>query len=346
MCSFPARRCSVRNQCLRRQLRAMLDVDPDSWKPPEENAHLWLAEVMGSVVDYNFKKSPKTNDAVLEARTTVLELVIDYLVAGRRRRRRGGGRDCADDPAQRAMDFFPKKEKGERKLKTKTKKMTPKGSAESARQDAERQRQNAKIAVETSARWAVGVWGWMVSSAGVGAGGASEHRWVRRETPALVRARLLVASLLAEVVETCGLPVGESCGAILEQMISFAGVPANAPKEIGKSERNGREPAEGPGVYAIAAAPGAEEEGCRGLGAAARGGLVRALLGRPFCAELARVLRDDLVGDPPRGDVKEVDRLRALLSRVLKRAESGANALLFPRCEQGGGAGFGSLVHV
>ncbi len=285
----------------------MLDVDPDSWKPPEENAHLWLAEVMNGIVGYR-NESPKTNDAVLEAHTTVLEVVVDYLVADRRRR---GGGGCADDLAPRVMAFFPKEEKGKRKPK-----MT---------EDFEGKRQHAKIAVETSARWAVDLWGWTVSSAGAGAGEVPKRR---RETPALVRARLLAARLLAEVVETCGLPEGESCAAILEQMNSFAGVVS---KEIEDSRRDGRAAAKGAGDDAAAAAvPGAVGEGCRGLGAAARGGLVRALLGRPFCAELARVLCAELPPPkmPPPKNFTEVDRLRARLERVLGRAQGGADALL------------------
>eukprot|EP00903_Cladosiphon_okamuranus_P015362 g14188.t1 len=369
-------RCSVRNELLRRQLRAMLDVDPDCWEPPVDDAPTWLEEVMRGMITGKTSASSavppkhageearagaearaeaearaaKEAPAAVEARTIVLEVVVDYL-AGDRRKHCGtplrmpppvqGGPSPTSTSAMsvsaaRVMQFFPQKERAppRRNLKESTR---AKKNAELARRDAQR-------AVETSAGWAVAMWdstlaAWDDAGAGAGAGTGAAQNWRRRrrrrpqDSPAVARARLVTTRFLAEVVEVCGLPVRDACVAIRNQMDSFAGVPGVAPVVASTESAEHRQRA-ATDAAGGAAAPGARDTGCLGLGAAGRGGLVRAVLGRSFCPELARVLRDDLdgAGDcSPGAHVGEVGRLRALLSRVLRKAEggSGTGLLLF-----------------
>lgn len=322
----------------------MLDVDSGCWEPPDiVDVPGWLEEVMLGVTTGKSSKRPKDppSYAVMEARTIVLEVVVDYLVAGRRELSSIPPPPLQDRPgptaavSTRALQFFPQKEKG--KPRKTWKKSTQ------LQKEAELALLDTRNAVETSAAWAVGVWGLAVEvtdgeagagtgeGAGAGAPQNGRRRRRRRESPALIRARLLATRLLAEVVETCGLPVHEACEAIRDQMNSFSGAPGVAVAGAGaaKGGAGPREPAAAAAAGRAAAlgAAGAQEAGCRGLGAAARGGLVRALLGRPFCPELARVLREDLgvAGDGyTREDAGGVGRLRALLSRVLQRAQGGA----------------------
>lgn len=324
----------------------MLDVDPECWNPRDEDgAPEFLKAVMHGVITgrTTAREDRPPSDAVREAHVAVLEVVVEYLAAGRRaspRRRRGHRHRSEDNKSpeeERVLQFFAREAKGKRKGrgkgKGKSKMWTPVQSAQNA--------------VEISAAWAVRAWGSTAaggSESGAERTGAPKGRHERRrqENAGLVRARLVAANLLGEVVETCGLPTGAACRAILAQMDSFAGDrpdaagagagaagAAKAEVGIGRVETAAADAAGG------SASPEADKETqCRGLGAAARGGLVRALLGRPFCAELSRVLRDGvhIVGDGADGvlgrDVGEIGRLRALLSRVIRRADGGAGALL------------------
>lgn len=330
----------------------MLEVDPGCWEPPNDNAQGWLEEVMRGVTTGKASGSSDDlpSDAIVEARAIVLEVVVEYLAAGRRERSipplptppQGG--PPATGGSGRVMQFFPERKKRAHPKKTPKKSTQAHKNAEHARQ------QDARLAVETSAAWAVAVWGLTAGAggeAGPGTGAragsaASKHRRRRRrqrrprrgqDSPAITRARLLAARLLAEVVEACGLPVREACVAIRDQMNMFSGVPgvagAGASAGPAKGDAGHRELAAADAAGGAAAAPGTtgtKEAGRQGLGAAARGGLVRALFGRPFCPELARVLRDDLgdAGDgSPRGDDGGVSRLRALLSRALRESRWG-----------------------
>ncbi|CAN0235941.1 unnamed protein product [Ectocarpus fasciculatus] len=293
----------------------MLDVDPNVWSPPDEDdAPRWLETLMGVILTDSpaaAKRREPPSDQVLGAHAIVLELVVDYLAGG------GGGGGSSTAAAERAMHFFAlpaTKGRGRRK---------PPPPQELARN-------LAKHAVRKSAEWAVGAWG------SEGAGSSSRRRRRRRrprrprprESPELVRFRLLSAKLLAGVVESCGLPAHEACDAIVDQMDSFAGgLPAASAAAAAEADN-------GVPAAADAAAGAAAVVAGRGLGAAARGGLVRALLGRPFCAELARaLLRADLSSGSGRAVVSGTDgnRLQAMLSRVVRRAEGGlggANELL------------------
>ncbi|CAN0000578.1 unnamed protein product [Scytosiphon promiscuus] len=312
-------RCNIRTECLRRQLHAMLDVDPDSWTPPEDTAPAWLDDLhavitarRSALTESHGGRPP--SDAILTAHVAVLEVVVDYVVAGRASIVSGGssGGSGGDEKgvllalaphrdglkaAERVMQFFECLRKKGRWEREPT------------------QWDRVRHAVETSAAWAIGAFG-RSEEGGEGAGSLrgghrvqQRRRQRRPESPALARARLLTARLLAEVVETCGLTAEAACLAIVDQMNSFAG---------GAS-------ADGAGV---------REEPCRGLGAAARGGLVRALLGRPFCVQLAHVLLADLKGAGDavvEGDAGGVGRLEALLLRVINREQrrAGAGVLLF-----------------
>lgn len=292
----------------------MLDVDPNIWTPPENGAPGWLDDLYavitgreGACKGKHHDRPP--SDAVLTARVAVLELVVDYVAAGRTPCRDsdggGGGGNRAWPLFQPARDAHPAAERVMHFFECPEKKKEV-GATDPTRWE------RANHTVETSAAWAVGAFG---ATEEVDGGAGSEQdrgrrRRRRRESPALVRARLLTARLLAEVVETCGLPAETACLAILAQMNSF----------------DGGAPAGGAGVQA---GP------CRGLSASARGGLVRALLGRPFCAVLARVLLDDLRGTAcdvvVEGGVDGVGRLEALLLRVVRREEkdAGGDVVLF-----------------
>ncbi|CAN0563851.1 unnamed protein product, partial [Ectocarpus sp. 12 AP-2014] len=96
-------RCSVRSECLRQQLRAMLDVDPNVWSPPDEDdAPGWLENLMGVTLTdppAAAKRRDLPSDQVLGAHAIVLELVVDYLAGGT------GGSSTAT-AAERAMHFF------------------------------------------------------------------------------------------------------------------------------------------------------------------------------------------------------------------------------------------------
>ncbi|CAN0210472.1 unnamed protein product, partial [Ectocarpus sp. 12 AP-2014] len=310
-------RCRVRSECLRQQLRAMLDVDPNVWSPPDEDdAPGWLENLMGVTLTdppaVAKRRDPPSNQ-VLGAHAIVLELVVDYLAGGT------GGSSTAT-AAERAMHFFAlpvTKGRGRRK---------PPPAQEVARN-------LAKHAVRKSAEWAVGAWG----SEGAGRSSSSsrgERRRRRRrrrrprESPELVRFRLLSTKLLAEVVESCGLPADQACDAIVDQMDLFAGGVPAASAFASASAFTAAEADNGAPAAADAAAGAAAAVAERGLGDAARGSLVRALLGRPFCAELARaLLRADSSSGSGRVGVSSGrgggGRLQAMLSRVVRRAEGG-----------------------
>ncbi|CAB1121016.1 unnamed protein product [Ectocarpus sp. CCAP 1310/34] len=300
-------RCRVRSECLRMQLRAMLDVDPNVWSPPDEDdAPGWLENLMGIILTdppAAAKRRDPPSDQVLGAHAIVLELVVEYLAAAT-----GGGSTAA---AERAMHFFAlpvTKGKGMRK---------PPPPEEIARN-------LAKHAVRKSAEWAVGAWGLQ----GASRSSSSRRRRRPRESPELVRFRLLATKLLAEVVDSCGLPADEACDAIVDQMDLFAGGVPAASASASTSASTAAEADNGAPAAADAAAGAAAAVAERGLRNAARGGLVRALLGRTFCAELARaLLRADSssgsgrVGVPSGGGGG--GRLQAMLSRVVGRAEGG-----------------------
>ncbi|CAN0327917.1 unnamed protein product, partial [Ectocarpus sp. 8 AP-2014] len=311
-------RCRVRGECLRLQLRAMLDVDPNVWSPPDEDdAPRWLENLMGVILTDPpavAKRRDPPSDQVLGAHAIVLELVVDYLAGG------GGDSSSTAAAAERAMHFFAlpaTKGRGRRK---------PPPPQEVARN-------LAKHAVRKSAEWAVGAWGSEGAGSSSSSSSSSSSRRPRRrrpqESPELVRFRLLSAKLLAEVVESCGLPADEACDAIVDQMDLFAGgVPAasaSASAAAAAAEADNVVPA---AADAAAGAAAAVTE--RGLRDGARGGLVRALLGRPFCTELARaLLRADLSSGSGRVGLSSGGgggRLQAMLSRVVRRAEGGGGA--------------------
>eukprot|EP00752_Nemacystus_decipiens_P006658 g5986.t1 len=343
-------RCSRGNECIRRQLRAMLDVEPDCWEPPALDAPVWLEGVMRGLTTGITSGHPgkEPSDVVVEAHAIVLEVVVDYLAAGRGDRGTPLRTPPQDEPPTttampgRFLQFFAEEEKKRRRGQP-TKKSSKKPT------QAQKNAHLARHAVERSAAWAVSAWGLTVArgggagawaGAGEGAGapqqcGRQQRRRRRqpRDSPALARARLVATKFLAEVVETCGLPISEACDAICDQMKLFSGVPRSAGGGGGgtKGGAGCREPA-ATDAAGDAVAPGAADVGCQGLGAAARGGLVRALMGRPFCSELARVLLDDLGGagaGSSNGDVGGVGKLRALLSRVVRRAEGASGLELF-----------------
>ena len=324
----------------------MLDVDPDCWEPPDLDAPAWLQAVMRGMTTGMTPKYPEIGPrgVVVEAHAVVLEVVVDYLAAGRRKRgtplqtppQAGPPTTAAMSASATVLQFFPEEE--EKKTRKKGGGAQPRKKSPKKPTQAQKNAELARRAVEMSAAWAASVWGLTVgpdgeAKAGAGAGtetgagaGAPPRRRQRRrrprqeeDSPALARARVVATRFLAEVVESCGLPVSDACRAIRDHMNLFAAAPGVAGAAKGGAGYRGTAAADAAGG---AAAPGATDEGCRGLGAAARGGLVRALIGRPFCPQLAEVLLEDLggAGDrSPRSSVGTVGRLRGLLSRVVRR---------------------------
>lgn len=270
-------RCRVRTETLRRQLRGLLAIFPDCWSPPGDARTDWLDNLMRGITGHKESTdgSPLApSDEVLEAHITVLEVVLKFLAAGR-----GGIRQLHARRGERVESTVPPRnerlghlfERDEEKPKRIMKAALTCGP---------------RRAVGRSASWAVKAWS--MSSGTVlpdhtATDGAGEF-----ESPAQACARLLAARFLAEVVETCGLPMSESCLLIRDQMNTGRCV----------------------------------------LGAVARAGFMRALGERPFSADLARVMSSDpyVLASCDSGSVEEAKeeaekkRLRLQLSRVMQRA--------------------------
>ena len=251
-----------------------------------------------------------TIEGVLDAHVAVLEVVVDYLVSG-------------GSPAERKYrlgELFGAEERAKGQKAT----------------------QSARRAVESCTEWAVVAWNpaavspaASVRRRGLGSAGGSAMDVYSDPDPARAQVRLLTVRLLSGVVEACGLPVGEACTAIRDQMDAVglppgaAGKKADAGKCASASSKRGRRG----GGSDSGVGGGAGTLPRRGLGAVACHALVRALCCRPFGAELAAVLSASLPAtDGVEGDAEDVVRLRLLLSRVIQRAADDTGGCVLLSC--------------